>query len=54
MKKIKTHILKIEKWNQELDEIEEEINLLDEIKTINETENTLQITSDNLKPFTIS
>ncbi|WJG71332.1 hypothetical protein [Spiroplasma ixodetis] len=52
MKKIQAHILKIKKWNQELDKIEEEkINLLNEIETINETENTQQITSNNLKPL---
>lgn len=51
MKKIQVHILKNKKWNQELDKIEKEkINLLNEIKSINETENTQQITSDNLKP----
>lgn len=53
MKKIKTHILKIKKWNQEWDKIEEEKrNLLNKIKSINETEteNTQQITSNNLKP----
>ncbi|WP_342260932.1 hypothetical protein [Spiroplasma endosymbiont of Notiophilus biguttatus] len=51
MKKIQAHILKIKKWNQELDKIEEEkINLLNEIETINETENIQQIIMKNLKP----
>ena len=66
MTKIKTHVLKIKKWNQELDKIEEEkinlldkieeekINLLDKIEKINEAENTQQITFYNQKPPTFS
>lgn len=55
MKKIQAHILKIKKSNQELDKIKKEkINLLNEIETINETENTQQIAIDNYKPSTLS
>lgn len=55
MQKIKTHILKIEKFNQILKQIEQETqNLVIEIETINESENKNQIQSDSLKPPTLS